>query len=163
MECRNDGNCDLNEPDLCEGNNVQLLYNSQYTEYTQNTQIHTIYSIKSVIMFIYSIKLCCRFYAVCCSVFSTFEIVGFCCPLFMLWDFVLWDFVLWDFVHREFVLWDSAPDCLSHMHAITHTMGTSSWSTTSNHHILYIRYICVDCVMLHGLMPNSKKLQQLAS
>ena len=65
VECRNDGNCDLNEPynrykqsDLCEGNNVQLLYNSQYTEYTQNTQIYTIYSRKSVIMFIYSIQLC---------------------------------------------------------------------------------------------------------
>ena len=65
--CRNDGNCDLNQPykrfklsDLCEGNNVQLLYNhnSQYTEYTQHTQIHTIYSRKSVIMIIYSIKLC---------------------------------------------------------------------------------------------------------
>ena len=43
VECRNAGNCDLNEPykrykqsDLCEDNNVQLLYN--YTIHnTQNT------------------------------------------------------------------------------------------------------------------------------
>ena len=84
---------------------------------TDSKDINTPNTLKSMVVFISSIKLT----ILCKVLLYIFHIVGFC-PLFMLWDSVLWDFVLWDFVRRDFVrrdfvlwdsvLWDSVPDSL---------------------------------------------------